>query len=78
MPVTDGFRAAVRASSSTGWGLHGKSGSSPTPFDGVEGDRLAGPQGSHPLAAIAIEELVPRSTDGLESEITIERALAVM
>ena len=62
-----GFREAVLASGSgvyqlTGvFGLGGKSGSAPTPFDAVDRNRLAGPEGSHPLAAIAMEELVAPS-----------------
>ena len=46
----DGFLAAVvRAGTSPGFGYGGKSGSSPAPFDAVDGHRLAGPNGSHPL-----------------------------
>jgi hypothetical protein len=52
-----------------GWG--GKSGNSPPPFDAVERTQLAGPQGSHPLAALAPEQLVRRSTDGLDGSIEI-------
>jgi hypothetical protein len=75
-----GFREAVLASGGAvgasggifGWGGH--RGSAPTPFDAVDGARLAGPQGSHPLAAIAIEELVATPSDGLDGAITIDNA----
>jgi hypothetical protein len=72
------FREAVLASGNTmsGWrGISafgaGQHGSLPTPFDAPAGDRLWGPQGSHPLAAIGLEELVNRSSDGIDGEITI-------
>jgi hypothetical protein len=70
--VADSFRAAVAASGSQTYGVYGKSGSAPTPFDAVDGARLAGPQGSHPLAAIDVRELVRRSSNGLDGEITIK------
>ena len=38
-------------------------GSAPSPFDALNGPRLAGPQGSHPLHSVRPEELV-RPTDG--------------
>ncbi len=73
----DGFRARVMQTGSSpqqygglfGWG--GKRGSAPPPFDAVDPTRLAGPRGSHPLAALSAEELVRRSTDGLEDEIVL-------
>jgi hypothetical protein len=66
-----GFREAVVANGS-GFGWTSHSGSTPTPFDGVDGSRLAGPQNSHPLAAISIDELVRRTTDGLQGEIVLD------
>ena len=36
----------------------GKSGNSPEPFDAVDGSRLAGPDGSHPLHDVSIGELL--------------------
>ncbi|CAN5849002.1 hypothetical protein BH24CHL6_BH24CHL6_11300 [soil metagenome] len=71
------FRAAVLASGSSpeqfrgifGWG--GKRGSSPAPFDAVDALRLAGPQGSHPLAGLAMEELVRPASDGLDGAIEL-------
>lgn len=73
-----GFREAVLASGGGaafgggvfGWG--GRRGSAPTPFDGVDPGRLAGPSGSHPLAAVSMDELVRRPTDGLDGEITLD------
>jgi hypothetical protein len=73
------FREAVLGSGGSagffGWSSH--SGSTPTPFDAVPGNRLAGPQGSHPLAAISIEELVRPSSDGLDGAITIDNPDAI-
>jgi hypothetical protein len=37
----------------------------PAPFDNIPGNRLIGPSGSHPLAAIGMEELVKTMTDGV-------------
>src|SRR6186713_1949904 len=67
-----GFRGAVMASGSVMSGMYsGKSGSAPTPFDNVDGYRLVGPQGSHPLAALSIEELLKPRSDGLQGAIEI-------
>ncbi len=41
----------------------GHTGSAPSPFDALNGPRLAGSQGSHPLHTVAAEELL-RPTDG--------------
>jgi hypothetical protein len=75
----DGFRSAVMAQGSSafagGWG--GKTGNAPTPFDAVDGYRLAGPQGSHPLAAISIEEMLTRRSGGLNGEITIKHPVRI-
>lgn len=79
----DGFRGRVLVAGGSpdqyrglfGWG--GKRGSSPAPFDAVDPLQLAGPQGSHPLAAISIEELVRRSTDGIDGQITISDPVRV-
>ena len=72
-----GFREAVLATGSAGFGWSSHRGSAPTPFDAVDGARLAGPQGSHPLAAVTIDELVQRSSGGLDGAITIDNADAV-
>jgi len=75
--VVDSFRAAVIASGAQSYGMYGKSGSAPTPFDAVDGARLAGPQGSHPLASIDMRELVRSSSDGLDGEITINEPVRI-
>ena len=79
-----GFREAVLASgnSLSGWNgfsVFGASsrGSLPTPFDAPAGNRLWGPQGSHPLAAIALEELVARSSNGIDGDITIKEPVKI-
>ncbi|HUG48433.1 MAG TPA: hypothetical protein VMP67_08485 [Candidatus Limnocylindria bacterium] len=71
------FREAVLASGSNpqqfggifGWG--GKRGSAPSPFDAVDPARLAGPQGSHPLAALSLGGLVAPASDGLDGAIEL-------
>lgn len=71
------FREAVLASGNSpqqfggifGWG--GKRGSAPPPFDAVDPQRLAGPQGSHPLAALSMEELFQPTSEGLEGAIEL-------
>ncbi len=74
----DGFLAAVqRTGSSGGFGYGGKSGSSPAPFDAVDGSRLAGPSGSHPLAAVRLEELVRTASDDLDGSIEIDAPVRV-
>lgn len=75
--MADSFRQAVLASGSQPYGVYGKSGGAPTPFDAVDSGRLAGPQGSHPLAAIDVRELVRRSSNGLDGEITIKDAVKI-
>jgi len=55
----------------------GHSGSAPSPFDALNGTRLAGPQGSHPLHSVALEELV-RAADGpVTGEITLDHPARV-
>jgi len=49
----------------------GYSGSAPPPFDALNGPRLAGRSGSHPLHAVRAEELV-RSSDAVRGEITVD------
>ena len=79
----DGFLAAVVGSGSElrmgggifGWG--GRSGSAPTPFDAVDGNRLAGPDGSHPLAAVRIDELVAPCSNGIDGEIVVDGPVRV-
>ena len=53
------------------------SGSAPSPFDALNGYRLAGGSGSHPLHDVSIAELV-RSTDGsLGGSITVDGPVMV-
>ena len=60
-----------------GFGSFGHSGSAPSPFDALDGPRLAGPQGSHPLHAIAAEDLLRPSTDAVTGEIVLDRPAMV-
>jgi hypothetical protein len=59
-------------------GLGGShSGSAPSPFDALNGPRLAGSEGSHPLHSVAAEELV-RPTDGaVTGQIALDRPARV-
>lgn len=78
--MADSFRAAVVASGSSNiWTNIGtfRSASTPTPFDAVPSSRLVGPSGSHPLATIAIEEFVKRSSDGIDGTITINEPVRI-
>jgi hypothetical protein len=52
-------------------------GSSPEPFDAINGHRLAGPQGSHPLHAVAAEELLRPSDDAVTGEIALDKPAMV-
>lgn len=63
---------------SIGFGLMGgHSGSAPSPFDALNGPRLAGPDGSHPLHAVAPEQLL-RPTDGpVTGEIALDHPARV-
>jgi hypothetical protein len=55
----------------------GHTGSAPSPFDALNGPRLAGPQGSHPLHSVAAQELL-RPTDGaVTGEIVLDRPARV-
>ncbi len=48
-----------------------RSGSAPGPFDGLDGGRLAGPTGSHPLAGLSAQDLLRPATGGLEGTIEL-------
>ena len=55
-----------------GAGFTSHSGGAPSPFDALNGHRLAGGQGSHPLRDVSIADLV-RTTDGsLGGSITLD------
>ena len=58
-------------------GILGHTGSSPSPFDAVDGHRLAGPSGCHPLHGVAIEELVRPSSGEIEAAFVLDRAVRV-
>lgn len=55
----------------------GHSGSCPSPFDAINGGRLAGSSGSHPLHAVRIEELVRHCGGPLEGAITLDGPVRV-
>jgi hypothetical protein len=55
-----------------GVGLTSYQGSCPEPFDALNGYRLAGPQGSHPLHHVRAEDLVRPSTDHVIGEIVLD------
>ncbi len=55
----------------------GHSGSAPAPFDALDGPRLAGPEGSHPLHDVRAEELIRPSTDAVRGEITVDEPAVV-
>ena len=54
----------------------GHSGSAPAPFDALNGHRLAGPEGSHPLHDVRAEELV-KSSDEVRGTIDLDRTAMV-
>lgn len=53
------------------------SGDVPTPLDRLDGHRLAGPQGSHPLAGVRAEDLLRAATDGLTGGIELSGPVRV-
>ncbi len=55
-----------------GVGAFGRSGSAPSPFDGLNGHRLAGSTGSHPLHGVRAQDLLRQSDGSLSGSITIE------
>ncbi len=57
------------------WG--GRKGSAPEPFDALDGPRLAGPEGSHPLHAVSAEELVRSAHGPVAGEIVVEKPVRV-
>jgi hypothetical protein len=52
-------------------------GAAPTPFDALDGKRLAGPSGSHPLAAIDPRVLISPTTSGLVGSIELSGPVRV-
>ncbi len=64
--------------SSIGFGLFGgRTGSAPSPFDAINGPRLAGSDGSHPLHFVAAEELVKPTDGAVIGEITLDHPARV-
>ena len=62
---------------SFGFGLMSHSGSAPSPFAALNGPRLAGGEGSHPLHSVAAEDLL-RPTDGaMTGELTLDQPARV-
>lgn len=55
----------------------GHSGSAPAPFDALNGPRLAGRSGSHPLHAVRAEELVRSTDDAVRGEIALDGAAMI-
>lgn len=58
-------------------GIFGRTGSAPSPFDAINGTRLAGPQGSHPLHDVRAEELLRPSDGSVSGEIVLAAAARV-
>jgi hypothetical protein len=48
------------------------SGSVPSPFDGLDGTHLAGPQGSHPLALLQAQDLLSGPSGGLVGAVELD------
>lgn len=58
-------------------GLFGHTGSAPPPFNALDGPRLAGPEGSHPLHEVQVEELLTPSDGRIVGEIALDRPARV-
>jgi len=58
-----------------GWGGH--TGSCPSPFDAIDGHRLTGASGTHPLHFIGVDELVRPSNGPIAGAITIDAPVRV-
>jgi hypothetical protein len=54
------------------FGSFGHSGSAPSPFDALNGGRLAGGQGSHPLHDVRLEDLLRVGDGSLEGSIIVD------
>jgi hypothetical protein len=65
---------------SLSFGLGGStihSGSAPSPFDALNGFRLAGPEGSHPLHSVTAEELLSPGDGAVTGEFTLDQPARV-
>jgi hypothetical protein len=64
----------------SGFGLGlfgGHTGSAPSPFDALDGPRLAGGEGSHPLHSVAAEELLRPSDGAVMGELALDQPARV-
>lgn len=84
MDGTTGFLARIgagRTYEDAGAAASGPSvtptGGLPGPFDALDGRRLAGPSGSHPLAGVQVTDLLRRATDGLRGTIELSGPVRV-
>jgi hypothetical protein len=55
----------------------GHTGSAPSPFDALDGPRLAGPEGSHPLHSVAAEELLHPTDGAVTGDIVLDHPARV-
>jgi hypothetical protein len=60
-----------------GGAFFGRTGKAPEPFDAINGPRLAGPEGSHPLHAVSPDELVRAGAGPVSGEILIDGPVRV-
>jgi hypothetical protein len=58
-------------------GLGGHGGAAPSPFDALNGSRLAGPQGSHPLHGVSADALVKATGGSLSGAFTLDAPVQV-
>ena len=64
----------------SGFGLGfmvGHTGSAPSPFDALDGPRLAGSEGSHPLHSVAAEELLDPTDGAVTGELALDNPARV-
>ncbi len=61
----------------SGFSMFGHTGSSPSPFDAVDGHRLAGPSSSHPLHDVTVDELVRPSSGQADPVFTFDHPAMV-
>lgn len=54
-----------------------RTGKAPSPFDALNGPRLAGPHGSHPLHSVAAEDLIRTSDGPATGEIVLDHPAVV-
>jgi len=55
----------------------GHAGSAPSPFDAINGPRLAGGEGSHPLHSVSPEELLRPSDGAVTGEFVLDHPARV-